>query len=389
MKVLFLFPYPSGTAASQRFRFEQYLDFLREEGVEYTLVPFLDEATWKILYKPGNTLQKAWGIGKGFLRRLGILFTVAQYDFVFIHREATPIGPPFMEWIIARIFRKRIIFDFDDAIWLPNTSENNRIAAKLKWHQKTASICRWAWKISAGNAYLADYARQCRNAELENSLSETTKTPLFNEDGSEVGIHSEFRIPNSEIIINPTTIDTTHLHNRLKDQHTNNLVIGWTGTHSTISYLEALVPVLAKLEKDYAFTFLVISDRKPSFALQSLQYIPWNKATEADDLLRMNIGVMPLTDDPWSRGKCGFKALQYMALGIPALASPVGVNMEIIQPGVNGFLCQTPEDWENSIRQLLQTPDLRVNLGKAARQRIEERYSVQANRLTFLRFFTA
>ncbi len=381
MKVLFLFPYPSGTAASQRFRFEQYLGFLREEEIEYTLAPFLDDATWKILYKPGNTLRKAWGIGKGFLRRLGILFTVANYDFVFIHREATPLGPPWVEWIIAKIFRKRIIFDFDDAIWLANTSENNKIASKLKWHQKTASICRWAWKISAGNAYLADYARQCRNleggirrVESGNSIPENAKT-LPSEDGG--------------LIVNPTTIDTTHLHNRLKDQDTSDFVIGWTGTHSTIQYLELFIPILEKLEQEYTFTFLVISDRKPEFSLKSLQYLPWNKATEAEDLLRMNVGIMPLTDDPWSRGKCGFKALQYMALGIPALASPVGVNTEIIQQGINGFLCQTPSDWENSIRQLIKTPDLRSRLGKAARQWIEERYSVQANRLTFLTLFTA
>nr|MCU0355504.1 hypothetical protein [Cytophagales bacterium] len=126
------------------------------------LEPFLDNATWKILYRPGHTGRKVRGIAKGFLRRLLLLFVVPRYDIVFIHREAAPLGPPVFEWIIAKILRKRIVFDFDDAIWLPNTSENNRLAARLKWHQKTASICRWAWKISAGNKYLLAWGMEQR-----------------------------------------------------------------------------------------------------------------------------------------------------------------------------------------------------------------------------------
>jgi len=386
--VLFLFPYPSGTAASQRFRFEQYLGFLAEEGIIFRLAPFLDEATWKILYKPGHTLQKAWGIGKGFLRRVGLLFTVAHYDFVFIHREVAPVGPPVFEWFIARIFCKRIIYDFDDAIWLPNTSVHNRLAARLKWHQKTFTICRWAWKISAGNAYLAEMASPPTPkggvAPQPPKGEFLSPSPL-----GRAGVGLPPLGVGGLAIIMPTTIDTQHLHNRLKDQHTERLVIGWTGTHSTIVYLEALIPVLEKLEQEMDFTFLVISDREPDFRLNSMVYQPWNKVTETDDLLRMNIGLMPLSDDLWSRGKCGFKALQYMALGIPALASPVGVNTEIITHGVDGFLCHTPEDWENSIWQLIKNPAIRSAMGAAARQRVEERYSVQANRRTFLALFTA
>lgn len=355
MKVLFLFPYPHGTAASQRFRFEQYLDFLKEENISYTLAPFLDDSTWKILYKPGYTGVKIIGILKGFFRRVLVLLRAPGYDYVFIHREAAPIGPPVFEWVIAKVLRKRIIFDFDDAIWLANTSENNRLASRLKWHSKTGNICRWAHCVSAGNVYLAEYARQ------------------FN--------------PN--VVVNPTTIDTTTLHNQLKDQQTSPVVIGWTGTHSTIQYLDFLIPILNRLAQRFEFTFLVISDRKPAFTLSCLQYIPWNKVTEREDLLRMHIGVMPLRDDTWAQGKCGFKALQYMALGIPAVASPVGVNTTIITASVNGFLCQTEDEWEQALAYLLQQPQLRQGMGKAARQRVEAHYSVQANRRTFLDFFMA
>ncbi len=359
MKVLFIFPYPHGTAASQRFRFEQYLGFLQQEGIQYKLASFLDEATWKILYKPGHLLRKITGILKGFGRRWLLLWTVPQYDFVFIHREAAPIGPPVLEWIIARVFRKKLIFDFDDAIWLPNTSEQNRIAAGLKWHHKTASICKWAHIVSAGNAYLAAYAHQFT----------------------------------THVVINPTTIDTVHLHNRVKDQakisEEKKIVIGWTGTHSTIPYLNELLPIIEKLERLYSFTFLVISDREPTFTLRSLRYQPWQKETEIDDLLQFNIGVMPLTDDRWAQGKCGFKALQYMALGIPALVSPVGVNTAIVTDQVNGFVCSTAAEWEKALHQVLTDVDLRTKLGKAAREKVEFAYSVTANRRTFLRFFTA
>jgi glycosyltransferase involved in cell wall biosynthesis len=354
LKVLFIFPYPQGTAASQRFRFEQYLNALTQSGITYTLAPFLDNETWVVLYKKGHILQKAVGIAKGYVHRVKLLYTMYTYSFVFIHREASPLGPPVFEWLIAKILRKKIIFDFDDAIWLPNTSANNKIAASLKWHQKTASICRWAYKVSVGNKYLATYAKQF----------------------------------NANVKLNPTTIDTSHLHNQQKDQNSSSFIIGWTGTHSTIQYLQQIIPVLQDLEKEFTFTFLVISDKAPEYKLRSLLYIPWNKETEIQDLLRMNIGLMPLSDDQWAKGKCGFKALQYMALGIPALVSPVGVNTEIVDHEINGYICTSDRDWKHSITKLMQDIAVRKQMGIAAREKVEKYYSVQANCLNFLDFFT-
>jgi glycosyltransferase involved in cell wall biosynthesis len=354
LKVLFIFPYPHGTAASQRFRFEQYLPILTQHDIKYTLAPFLDQKTWLILYKKGYTLQKFTGILLGFMRRIKLLFSVRDYDFIFIHREASPIGPPAFEWILAKVFRKKIIYDFDDAIWLPNTSASNKITAGLKWHQKTASVCRWAYKVSAGNRYLADYASQF----------------------------------NSHVVVNPTTIDTIHLHNQVKEQRSAQCIIGWTGTHSTMGYLKEIIPVIQELEKEYTFTFLVISDKSPDFTLPSLQYLPWNKQTEITDLLRINIGLMPLTDDLWAKGKCGFKALQYIALGIPALVSPVGVNSQLVDHRVNGFICSSLHEWKQSLHALLQDIPLRTKMGTAARDKVEKYYSVQANCRNFLDFFT-
>lgn len=356
MRILFVVPYPPGRAPSQRFRFEQYLDILTAHGHQYRLAPFLSVATWNILYKPGQTVAKALGILAGFARRVGLLFTVPQYDFVFVHREAAPVGPPVLEWLLAKVLRKKLIYDFDDAIWLANTSEANKIAAGVKWHHKVDAICRWAYKNSCGNAYLAGYARQF----------------------------------NPRAIVNPTTIDTVHLHNQVRDQAApGRLVIGWTGTHSTLKYLGQVVPVLARLEAEgLDFEFRVISNQPPAFPLRSLVYLPWRKETEIADLLGFHIGLMPLEDDLWAKGKCAFKALQYMALGVPPLVSPVGMNTEVVQHGQNGFVCATPQEWEASLRRVLADAVLRQQLGAAARATIEQRYSVVANTPGFLALFS-
>ncbi|SNC67698.1 Glycosyltransferase involved in cell wall bisynthesis [Hymenobacter gelipurpurascens] len=354
MQILFLMPYPTGKAPSQRFRFEQYFGALTSAGHRYHVAPFISDSTWSVLYKPGHQVQKVVGILSGFLRRTTLLFGVSKYDYVFIHREASPIGPPIFEWLIAKILGKKIIYDFDDAIWIPNTSEANKIVADIKWNHKVADICRWAYKVSCGNAYLRDYAQQ------------------FN--------------PNA--VINPTTIDTEHLHNQVRDQQApGKLVIGWTGTHSTLKYIEQVVPVLAKLEKEFDFEFRVISNQPPELTLRSLVYQPWRKETEIADLLAFHVGLMPLEDDLWAKGKCAFKALQYMALGEPALVSPVGMNTEVVQQDVNGNICNTSDEWEAALRRLLMDPGLRARMGQAARQTIQERYSVVANRPNFLALF--
>jgi len=358
LRILFLTPYPAGQAPSQRFRFEQYLAVLRAHGHTYRLAPFLDNDTWRILYKPGQAMRKMLGIISGFGRRLGHLAAAPAYDFVFIHREVAPIGPPLFEWLLAKVLRKRIIYDFDDAIWLANTSEANKIAAGLKWHQKVGSTCRWAYKNSCGNSYLAAYARQF----------------------------------NASTVVNPTTIDTENLHNQVRDQlAAGPFVIGWTGTHSTLKYLQPLIPVLAQLEAEgLEFEFRVISNQPPVFdqVLQSLRFVPWQKATEIADLLTFHVGLMPLEDDLWAKGKCAFKALQYMALGIPALVSPVGMNTEVVQSQVNGYICREPAEWLRYLRQLLLDAQQRQHIGHAARATIEQYYSVRANAPNFLALFT-
>ncbi len=351
--ILILCPYPFGTAPGQRFRYEQYLGFLTQHNFNYLIHSFWDDQAYLVLYKRKYFFKKTYNLIKGFIKRIVLLLQLSSYDFVFIYREITPIGPPIFEWIIAKVFKKKIIYDFDDAIWLPNTSEHNRIASFVKWHQKVKWICRWAYKVSVGNRYLCAYASRY----------------------------------NSKVILNPTTIDTTNLHNRVKDQNTKKMIIGWTGTHSTIKYLQDIIPVIAELEKKYAFEFQVIADKNPLLPLQSFVFKTWNKQTEIDDLLEFNIGIMPLADDLWSKGKCGFKALQYMALGIPPLVSPVGVNSEIVQHKHNGFICASSSEWIECLSELIIDINSRIVMGKKARQTVVENYSVQSNTMNFLNLF--
>jgi glycosyltransferase involved in cell wall biosynthesis len=192
---------------------------------------------------------------------------------------------------------------------------------------------------------------------------------------------------NTKVIVNPTTIDTDNYHNRIKNQDSEEFVIGWTGTHSTLRYLADMVPVFKKLEQEYDFKLIVISDKDPKFDLNSFEFIKWQKETEIDDLLRFNLGLMPLTMDKWANGKCGFKALQYMSLGIPAIVSPVGVNTKIVDHNVNGYICDSEEEWEKTIRTILSGKQKIKAISKNSRQKIIDNYSVLSNKNNFIQLF--
>ncbi|MCF8257836.1 MAG: glycosyltransferase family 4 protein [Flavobacteriales bacterium] len=352
-RILFLVPYPLGIAPSQRFRFEQYFDALRQQHLEFEIRPFLDEEAMRILYKRGNLALKVWKVLFGLFKRFADLFTLWRFDMVFIHREAAPIGPPVFEWLIAKVLKKKVIFDFDDAIWIPNSSSSNPFISFFKRYENAESTCAWAWKVSCGNSYLRDHAARF----------------------------------NTSCYVNPTTIDTVGHHNRVKIFSERLMVIGWTGTHSTIRYIDRVLPILKELEREFNFEFLVIADKRPDFELKSLRFVPWDKASEIDDLLCMDVGIMPLENDRWAKGKCGFKALQYMALGIPAIVSPVGVNTEIVSHGVNGWVCDSDDDWMETLRAILSDPSRLPLLSDAARSTVEMRYSVKSNTENFLRLF--
>jgi glycosyltransferase involved in cell wall biosynthesis len=353
-KIFFISPYPHGTAPSQRFRYEQYLRLLKEEGYTIELYPFIDEKGWEILYQKGQVLRKTGTMLSGLWRRWKLLFKLKKADSIFIHREMAQFGPPVFEWIAAKVLGVKYIYDFDDAIWLPNYSASNAKIHWIKCYWKVPYCIKWADKVTAGNAYLADYAKKY----------------------------------NSNVVILPTTIDTENHHNRSIDFQNEKINIGWTGTHSTMNYLEDLVPVLKRLEQEFTFTFTIISNKQPDFHLDSLVYKDWKKETEIDDLAAFSIGVMPLREDKWSKGKCGFKALQYMSLGIPCVISPIGVNTDIISDGENGFLAATPDETYNALKKLMQDRQLRQTIGLKGQETIVKRYSTLANYNIYQQLFS-
>jgi glycosyltransferase involved in cell wall biosynthesis len=352
-KILFVVPFPKKIYPSERFRVEIYEQVLRQAGFEFDTVFFWDYFARSILYKKGKIGQKIIGGIKGFLRRIKILVILNRYDYIFVLREVAPIGPPFFEWIFSKLAQKKLIYDFDDAIWIPQISETNSWATFAKAFWKVKRTCQWANKVSVGNRYLYNYAIQY----------------------------------NQQVTINPTCVDTVNKHNVIKDQHTEKVVIGWTGSFSTLHYLNEIVHVLQELEKKHSFEFIVIADQNPNLPLKSFKFIEWKEATEIADLLQFNIGVMPLDDTEISKGKSGFKLIQFLSLGIPVVASPIGVNKQIVDENINGYLCQSEDEWIKAFEKLLSDATLRQQMGLSGRKKIEENYSVIANKNNFLSLF--
>ncbi|UAY52247.1 glycosyltransferase [Ferruginibacter albus] len=355
-KILFVVSFPKKLNSSARFRIELYEDILREHQFELTTKYFWSARLYSILYKKGNGVLKFLGLLAGFARRFALLPLLPKYDYIFILREATPIGPPIFEWLFTRVFRKKIIYDFDDAIWISQASKNNLIAKSFKATWKVGHICKWAYKVSVGNNYLYNYASNY----------------------------------SKNVFLNPTCVDTKLSHNSIKNQHLNGkrLVIGWTGSFSTLVHLNYVLEALQELEKKYDFDFLVIADQNPALPLKNFVFKYWKEDSEIADLLESNIGMMPLYETDYTLGKCGFKLIQFMALGIPVVASPVGVNTKIIEEGIDGFLCQSKQEWIDSLEKLIVDHQLRERMGKKGREKIESFYSVESNKNNFLSLFS-
>jgi glycosyltransferase involved in cell wall biosynthesis len=347
MKVLAVVPNVYDKVPAQRFRIEQWEPWLRESGVSIEYASFESQELSKIIHQRGRYPQKIWQVLAGMLRRIQLATRIADYDLIYLFRESALIGPAWFErW--ARLKRVPMVFDFDDAVWVSAPSLANGWLSALKMPGKTRTSCRLATYVMAGNPYLAEYASRVN--------------------------------PHTTVV--PTTIELKK-YTLATQNDGSTVVIGWSGSFSTVPYLDALKPVLQELNKTEQFRLRVIGTPQYEVSGVTVDSLPWIAKSEVEDLRPMDIGVMPLADDEFSRGKCGLKALQYMALGIPPVVSPVGVNSEIIQDGVNGFLANTPEEWKSKLTLLLRDPALRRRLGAAARKTVEANYSaaVQSKRV--------
>jgi glycosyltransferase involved in cell wall biosynthesis len=345
LRILALSPVPY-EGAGCRFRISQYVPYLSTQGIDVTVAPFYDQEFFRLVYDSRRYARKAMMFVKQTVARVAAIAQAGRYDAIWIYREAMPIGPPLLEWLLS-VRRRPLLYDFDDAVFLANTSEANRFLSALKCPQKTDWIIRRADQVIAGNEYLARHARAL----------------------------------NRSVQVVPTPVDTDVFVPR-PDRGAADAppVIGWIGTPTTAAYLRPLADPLAALARQHAFVFRVSGGGDAlSFPGVSIERPAWSLEQEVALFNTCDIGVYPMPDDDWARGKSGFKAIQFMACGVAVVASPVGINVEIIEDGVNGFLASSTADWERKVGVLLADPELRRRLGAAGRRTVEARYSVRVN----------
>jgi len=353
-KILFIAPHRPERAPSQRFRFEQYLNFLRSRGFNCSYSFLVSARDDRCFYSRGKSLIKIFILLKHFFIRLLNVLKANSYDIIFIHRESFFVGPAIFEALLGRS-KAKLIFDFDDSIWQKNISEANKKYGFLKNYNKTAKIISLADMVFAGNQHLADYAKNY----------------------------------NSNVLIVPTTIDT-EIYKRIPGQtKSEKICIGWSGSVSTIQHFEYSIGFLLKIKERFGekIVFKVIGGESYFNEKLGIKGLAWNKNDEIKELSSFDIGIMPLPDDEWARGKCGLKGLQYMALAIPTIMSPVGVNNEIIHDGVNGFLAANEQEWILKLSRLIESEELRKEIGQAGRQTVIEWYSVVSQKERYLSLF--
>ena len=341
---------------SQRFRIEQFFPLLKRNNIQFDYRFLLNERLDRALYSKGKYFEKLFivlfCVGKLIF---DALFIVHKYKYIFVERELIMLGTPFFEKLFAR--RSKLIYDFDDALWLLNMSEANKRFSFLKNPRKIEHIIASSKIVVAGNDFLKDYALQ------------------FNKD----------------VRVIPTVVDA----NYYKRSHpyieklNKKVCIGWSGSHTTIEHFKTLTPVLKKIldkhkEKVY---FKVIGDEYFVESQLNIKGIKWDPKTEVYELEEFDIGVMPLPNDQWSKGKCGLKGIIYMAMGIPNIMSTIGVNTSIVESGVNGYLCSSEDQWFETLDLLIEDFILRKEMGENGRKLVETKYSVYAVEKDFLNLF--
>ena len=347
MKILALMKY-GDRAASTRQRLRQYCERLDAHDISVEFEPLLD-----------NTYVENLALGRkvdrlrllsAYWSRIQLLLTRHHFDLIWLHCEAFPYLPGFMERLVFYA-GKPVVYDFDDAIFHQYDNHRN-IFVRAMLGGKLKPLLRRVSASSCGNAYLKAYAeRFCDNSEIL-----------------------------------PTVVDTNLYRPAPECTRGGPVTIGWIGSPSTWLQLKPIVPLLLRLREKFDLHIRVVGAGCVEEHFPEVDFIDWSEENEVFELQKMDIGIMPLPDEPWARGKCGYKLIQYMACGLPVVASPVGVNAEIVSHGENGFLASTEEEWHESLTRLAADPDLRRAMGVAGRARIESEFSlkVQAPRMVEL-----
>jgi len=345
IRVLALASYPV-EAASSRYRIVQFIEPLAARGIDVTFSPFLDRALFAALYQPGKLLRRFPRVAVRTVRRLGALIAAARADVVFVQREAMLFGPPLIEWLASTVVHRPLVLDLDDATWIPYASPvYGRIATIFKWPSKTDRLIRMARVVTCGSPNIADYIRS-RGAEA---------------------------------VVVPTVVDTRRF--RPAAPRTNSVpTIGWIGTHGTYPYFERLIPIFERLAQEVPFRLTIIGSGRNQIEVKGVEVEirPWRLEAEVEDFQSLDIGVYPIADDAWSAGKAGFKAVQYMATGVPFVMSPVGVCATMGVAGQTHFAAVTDDDWLDALRRLIADTNLRHGIAIDARAFAEQHYDIEA-----------
>jgi glycosyltransferase involved in cell wall biosynthesis len=337
---LLMLPRYDALGASSRLRMLQYVPALSAHDIQVDAAPLLDDGYVADLYA-GNI--STWKVLRAYARRVRTLMELARYDVVWLEKELFPWVPAWLETCLLPR-NAVVVADYDDAVF--HRYDQHR-SGLVRWvlGSKIDRVMRRADAVTAGNEYLAGRARGA-------------------------GARSVLDLP--------TIVDLDRYPVPLARAETAEVVIGWVGSPATAHYLHPLTEALAGIASRRAIRCVAIGARPDQLQGTPFEAWPWSESSEVGMLHRFDIGIMPLPDAPWERGKCGFKLIQYMACGLPVVASPVGVNVDLVQAGNNGELATTGAEWEQSLERLVSDPDLRHRMGAAGRQRVEERYSIQA-----------
>lgn len=344
IRLLVLTPKPKGLSPGQRFRLEQWAPRVAENhGIEMDFVPFESPRLTELLYQPGHRSEKAAWVLYDFARRARQVQRARSYDAVVVYREAALIGPAIYERALG-LARVPIFFDFDDAIWRPGQiSSANGVFSNLHFWGKTSTTCRLARGVIVGNEYLASYARA--------------------------------RNPN--VFVVPTSIELDRYPVQPELTSDTPFVVAWSGSTHTLPHFEHAREALERLAKQRPLVVKVICNKPPARPIAGAEnvFVPWSEQGEAEAIGATHVGIMPLPDDDYTRGKCGLKALQFMATGRPVVLSPVGMNSDLVSSGENGFLASRVDEWVDVLERLASSRELRQRLGRAGRETIESRYS--------------
>jgi len=347
-RILILSPYPEDVAAGQRLKYEQYYSSWIDAGFQLEKSSFFSNKTWNILWKKGNVFKKVLGTLAGYFRRLKDLRKIKDCEIVYIFMWATPIGLPFYEWLILKS-GKKIIYDFDDAVF--TSSDYFSLLNYIKGGHKSKFLIRNAHKIILSSPFNKNYCIE------KNKYQSATYIPC--------SLNLKRFTMNTKDLLQPP-------------------ILGWTGTFSSKPYLDTLKPIFYELKNHMDFKLVFITNFEYELPDLDLEVIEWSEKSEIDDLHKIDIGLYPLTKTPWSLGKGGLKTIQYMAAGIPTISTDFGTVKDFIVHKKNGFLVNTPSEWINAIIEITSNDELRKKIILSARQTVEERYSVSANKLKYL-----